>query len=110
MNDNTIEQEIQDKGLTAPRVTPEMVEAAIIDEEYLYPTIGEGTLTLCVLLLANGFTVTGSSACVDPDNFDAELGRKIARDDAKNEIWALEGYLLKSNRGLLTNVAGGYAV
>jgi len=102
MNNDAIEQEIQDKGLTALRVTPEMVESAIIDEEYLYPTIGEGTLTICVLLLANGFTVTGSSACVDPSNFDATLGRRIAREDATNEIWALEGYLLKSTGGPAT--------
>ncbi len=96
MNNNKVEQEIQDKGLTAPRVTPEMVENTIVAAEYLYPTIGEGTLTICVLLLANGFTVTGESACVDPANFDATLGRKIAREDAANKIWMLEGYLLKS--------------
>lgn len=96
LTDEEVEQEIQDKGLTAPRVTPDMVEDTIVAAEYLYPTIGDGTLTICVLLLSNGFTVTGESACVDPANFDADLGRRIAREDAKNTIWALEGYLLKS--------------
>ena len=54
-------------------------------------------LTFCVLVLKNGFTVTGESACASPDNFDAELGRNIARDNAINKIWQLEGYLLKQS-------------
>ncbi|WP_249451677.1 Gp49 family protein, partial [Escherichia coli] len=41
------------------------------------------------------FTVTGESACASPENFDAEIGRKIARQNAVNKIWMLEGYLLK---------------
>ena len=53
------------------------------------------TLTFCVLTLENGFTVTGESACASPENFNAEIGRKIARENAVNKIWMLEGYLLK---------------
>ena len=52
-------------------------------------------LTFCVLVLKNGFTVTGESACSSPENFDQEIGRKIARENAVNKIWMLEGYLLK---------------
>lgn len=52
-------------------------------------------LTFCVLVLKNGFTVTGESACASPENFDEEIGRKIARQNAVNKIWLLEGYLLK---------------
>ena len=52
-------------------------------------------LTFCVLVLRNGFTVTGESACASPENFDPEIGRKIARENAVNKIWLLEGYLLK---------------
>ncbi len=52
-------------------------------------------LTFCVLVLRNGFTVTGESACASPENFDAEIDRKIARDNAVNKVWMLEGYLLK---------------
>ena len=52
-------------------------------------------LTFCVLVLKNGFTVTGESACASPENFDAELGRKIARANAVNKIWPLMGYALK---------------
>jgi len=47
------------------------------------------------LTLQNGFTVVGESACASPENFNAELGRKIARENARNKIWMLEGYLLK---------------
>ena len=115
MNDNQIEKEIQAKGLTAPRVTPVDLEANIASEHYF--TAGQGVtgevssrdeqpyqfcyessldlLTFCVLVLKNGFTVTGESACASPENFDPEVGRKAARQNAVNKIWALEGYLLK---------------
>jgi hypothetical protein len=52
-------------------------------------------LTFCVLVLKNGFTVTGESACASPENFDAEVGRKVARQNAVNKIWPLLGYALK---------------
>ncbi|EKQ7398058.1 hypothetical protein P6Q96_004908, partial [Escherichia coli] len=51
--------------------------------------------TICVLVLCNGFIVTGESACASPKNFDAEIGRKVARKNAIEKIWPLEGYLLK---------------
>lgn len=93
MNDQAIEQEIQAKGLTAPRVTPQRVDEVIVGEDY---HVFQGTtLTVCCLTLANGFTVTGESACASPENFDTELGRKIARDNARQKIWALEGYALR---------------
>lgn len=106
MNDQTIEQEIQAKGLTAPRVTPEDLEANINSElsftvgnaaEALNVPTSEEThlLTICVLTLKNGFTVTGESACASPENFDAEIGRKIARQNAVQKIWPLMGYALK---------------
>ena len=55
-----------------------------------------GLLTFCVLVLRNGFTVTGESACASPENFDAEIGRKIARQKAVEKIWPLMGYELRS--------------
>lgn len=110
-----IEQEIIAKGLTAPRITPAHIES-VIESEYCF-TVGDAItgellakngsvidgdyhpsldlLTICVLVLKNGFTVTGESACASPENFDAEIGRKIAREHAVNKIWLLEGYLLK---------------
>ena len=109
MNDQQIEQEIQAKGLTAPRVTPADIEANIASEHYFTAWDGASLqldgpsdipaalslLTFCVLVLRNGFTVTGESACASPENFDAALGRKIARQNAINKVWPLLGFLLK---------------
>lgn len=111
MNDQQIEQEILAKGLTAPRVTPADIEANIREEVYFTAfhgamgnpdqdfTFANGDslrlLTFCVLVLRNGFTVTGESACASPENFDAELGRKIARQNAVSKMWPLMGYALK---------------
>lgn len=114
-NEAALEQEIQAKGLNAPRLTPAMIDSVIASEHYFTAgdgyagaaalTIEEGgaieppvqldLLTFCVLILKNGFTVTGESACASPENFNAEIGRKIARDNARNKIWLLEGYLLR---------------
>ena len=106
-----IEQEIQSKNLNAPRLTPADIDATIVDEYYFtaaqgvgnncngYDAMGFhsvlGTLTFCVLVLKNGFTVTGESACASPENFDPEIGKKVARENARNKVWMLEGYLLK---------------
>lgn len=118
MNDTAIEQQIQAKGLTAPRVTPADLKANIVSEIYFTaddgfsgaeaagagglqvigasaPAVSLGLLTFCVLVLRNGFTVTGESACASPENFDAEIGRRIARDNAEQKIWPLMGYALK---------------
>jgi hypothetical protein len=115
--DQAIEQEIQAKGLTAPRVQPEHIQQTIASEHYF--TADDGIngyneranssnleyqagqdslrlLTFCVLVLRNGFTVTGESACASPENFDAELGRKIARRNAEAKIWPLLGYELRT--------------
>lgn len=92
-NENDIEKEIQAKGLNAPRLNPTMIDATIVSEAYhIFPAT---TLTVCALTLRNGYIVTGESAAASPENFNEELGRKIARDNARNKIWALEGYLLR---------------
>jgi len=122
INDNSIEQIIQANGLTAPRVTPADIEANIAGEHYftagdgyagamtaseefnalpddkrvLAPPIELDLLTFCVLILRNGFTVTGESACASPENYNADLGRKIARQNAITKIWPLMGYELRS--------------
>jgi hypothetical protein len=99
MEEKQVESEIKAKGLNAPRITPEQIDAKIKAEDY-HVFAGSQT-TVCCLTLANGFTVTGESACASPENFNEELGRKIARGHARDKIWALEGYLLKEslNRG-----------
>lgn len=93
MTEQKIEQEIQAKKLTAPRLTPEDIDATIVSEQYhIFPGT---TLTVCCLTLRNGFNVVGESATASPENFDTELGRKIARSSARDKIWALEGYILR---------------
>ena len=102
-----IEQEIQDKGLNAPRLTPEHIDDRILVATYFTAADGStasgepyhdalSLLTFCVLVLKNGFTVTGESACASPENFDAEVGRKIARANAINKVWPLMGYELRT--------------
>ncbi|QWF19262.1 Gp49 family protein [Lysobacter capsici] len=119
MTDQQIEDDIQAKGLTAPRVTPDDVQAAIVGAVCF--TAAEGVkghwiengikagapgdkpdgplnlLTFCVLTLSNGFTVTGESACASPENFDAEIGRKIARQNAEAKVWPLLGFRLRDS-------------
>ncbi|MFW1754315.1 Gp49 family protein [Acinetobacter wanghuae] len=108
-SEKQIEQEIQDKGLNAPRLTPDHIDSVIADKYFF--TAADGfcgsvnyyanhhdslkLLTFCVLILKNGFTVTGESACASPENFNAEIGQKIAYENAREKIWILEGYLLK---------------
>jgi hypothetical protein len=112
-DDAGIEQLIVAKGKTAPRVTPDDLEANIVSEHYFSAEEGVfgaarlagcsttyehphlSLLTFCVLTLRNGFTVTGESACASPENFDPEIGRKIARANAINKVWPLMGYTLK---------------
>lgn len=113
-----IEKEIKDKGLTAPRVTPQSADDAILETHFFRAdsgVIGEqqmkgledvnhsvalSFLTFCVLVLKNGFTVTGESACASPENFNEELGQKIALGKAKEKIWPLLGFRLRDK---LTN-------
>lgn len=94
MNDMEVEKQIQAKGLTAPRLTPDMIAAQVLTEQYyVFP----GTvMTVCCITLQNGFNVVGTSAPASPENFDKEIGQGIARGKAVEQIWALEGYLLKS--------------
>ena len=121
MSDKDIELEIQAKGLTAPRVTPADIEANIVSEHYFTardgrrgaiadgtyvgrerPQFGEADLaaldllTFCVLVLRNGFTVTGESACASPENFDADMGRRMARQKAIDQLWLMLGYELRT--------------
>ena len=127
MHVDPIQNEIEAKGLTAPRVTPADIEAEIASEHYFTAADGASgalvaqlrafdptkavshaplsedpaapsplsCLTFCVLVLRNGFTVTGESACASPANFDEEIGRKIARQNAANKIWPLLGFSLR---------------
>lgn len=119
-DDAALETEIAEKASVTPRVTPADVEAAIASEHYFTALDGRngavaqgtyagrekparrdadlaalGLLTFCVLVLDNGFTVTGESACASPENFDADIGRKVARANAVNKVWPLLGFRLR---------------
>lgn len=113
MDDLSAEQAIQAAGANvAPRITPADIKANIVSEHYFTATealVGStrgpewqatpkelDLLTFCVLVLKNGFTVTGESACASPENFNAEIGRRIARENAVAKIWPLMGYELRS--------------
>ena len=123
MTDNQIEQEIQAKCLTAPRITFADIDANIVSEHYFTAEDGAlgampddatatshptpdclSLLTFCVLVLRNGFTVTGESACASPKNFDAEIGRKIAKANAVQKVWPLMGYALRSNLSVVEDL------
>ncbi|MGL5583640.1 MAG: Gp49 family protein [Cetobacterium sp.] len=93
MSEQAIEQEIQDKNLNAPRLTPNHITKCIVSADYyVFP---HSTTTVCMITLKNGYKVIGESSPVSDDNFDAEIGRKVAFECARDKIWALEGYLLK---------------
>lgn len=93
MSEQEVEKEIQAKGLNAPRLTPDLIDSVIVSEQY--HVFHGTTVTVCALTLKNGYVVTGESAAASPENFDESIGRKIARENARNKIWALEGYLLR---------------
>jgi len=126
----SIEQEIAERANKAPRVTPADVEAAIASEHYftaadgvvgarcrtttedawdVLPDASLELLTFCVLVLRNGFTVTGESACASPENFDAEIGRKVARAAAVAKVWPLLGFELRSKLAGEAESFGGTA-
>jgi len=94
MNDDEIEKQLQEKGLNAPRLNPQLIADQILTEQYyVFP----GTvMTICCLTLQNGFNVVGTSAPASPENFNEEIGKRIARSKAVEQIWQLEGYLLKT--------------
>lgn len=106
----TLEQELADKGLTAPKVSKELITEQIAAIHYF--TAAEGVqgatgvnvskhsplqrVTYCVLTLKNGWTSTGMSSCVSPENFNAETGKRIAYDNAFDSLWPLFGFNLRN--------------
>ena len=88
-----LEAELKTKGLNAPHLTPADIDAVIVGEDYhVFPGT---TMTVCALKLRNGFVVVGESAAASPENFDEAIGRRIARENARSRIWALEDYVLR---------------
>lgn len=114
-NNQLIEELINAAGALAPRVTPDMVDEEI--ESVWYINAGTGVvpdadgkdqtavpdgsplrlLTFCVIVLKNGFTVTGESACASPENYCEHIGREIALGNAKQKIWGHLGFRLRDS-------------
>ena len=113
--DQSIEQEIQAKGKTAPRVTPADIEAEIVSEHYFTAADGArmsphgnhpihnlsagslGLITICVLITRNGTKLVGvNEGPVSVQNFDADMGRRMAREKAVNQLWPMLGYELRT--------------
>lgn len=95
MTNDEIERLIQEKNLTAgPRLTVAALEALVAGEDYyVFP---DTTVTVCALKLKTGFVAVGHAACLNPANFDPEIGRRVSRDHAFDQLWAFEGYLQKA--------------
>lgn len=124
MDRNALEQDIQAAGRTAARITPTHVQESIASEHYFtagaalkqkdcYSVYADpdalfghsdggplDLLTICVLVLTNGYTVIGTSACASPENFDPEIGRKAARGKATDQVYALLGFRLRDSLSL----------
>ena len=92
-NEQNIENEIESKGLNAPRLNPEKIDSVIVSETFT--VLPSGKVMVCELTLKNGFTVRGEASTVSKENFDHEIGQKISRENARKQIWQLEGYLLQ---------------
>lgn len=94
MNEADLETLVQAKGLIAPRLTPDHINAQIESSQFC---VFDGTtVTVCCLILKNGFAVIGESACASAENFDEDIGRRLAFDNAREKIWAFEGYVLSN--------------
>jgi hypothetical protein len=98
-NDKAIEMLIQAKGLTAPRITPDQIDA-LLDRVGVMAHVIEGTTVTVGHAFLDGKYYLGSahSATVSPENFDEQIGLQICRDkiyqQVRNQLWELEGYRL----------------
>lgn len=93
MSEAEIENAVKASGATDNRLRPEDIDRVIKTKQfYVFP--GSQT-TVCCITLQNGFTTIGYSGCIDPANFRPEIGEKVAFENARQQIWSLEGYLKK---------------
>lgn len=116
------EEELEERA-EAPRVSLAQVESQVLHEFYF--TAAEGVcgkdgshrlagkakalelLTFCTLVLRNGFTVVGLSACADPRNYKRDIGERVAKEDAMRKIWPLLGYELRTRLDRAEQAFGG---
>jgi hypothetical protein len=89
-----VEMQIRENGKTAPRITPEIIDQRIVRVKYYrFP---DSTVMVCAIELMNGYHVVGEAGCSSPLTFDETIAKRIAFDDARRKIWALEGYVLRN--------------
>ena len=106
MIEKEVEARLVESGATAPRLSPDHIDAQIIKEYYVNAAEAVSSngpfdealqcMTICFLVLRNGFIVMGTSACASPENFNVQIGRNLAYENARSKIWDLEGYALKT--------------
>lgn len=104
-DEKAIEAKIVESGLTAPRLSPEQIDAVIASETFT--ALPSGKVLVCELLLKNGFSVRGEASVVSKENFNEEIGRDISRKKAREQIWQLEGYLLQQRLHEMDTPANG---
>lgn len=93
MQEQELEAMIQERGLNAPRLTPESIDSVIVNATYTM--LPSGKVMVCEITLKNGFTVRGGSCVVSKDNFNLEIGKRVSFEKARDKIWELEAYLLQ---------------
>lgn len=76
------------------KVTAEQVDEIMNNAKVMIST-EFGKCTVVTVKLPNGFTITESSGCVDPANYDVHLGAEICLKRIRNKVWELEGYALQ---------------
>jgi hypothetical protein len=101
---NNIELEQAIAATPGEKVTKEYIESRIETVKFLHlrdlPEYPDSTTTMCYIYLDNGFTTHGYSACVDPANFNREVGETISYKQAFDKLWPLFGFLLAEARYL----------
>ena len=93
MTERELEAKVKELGLTAPRITPELVDAEITDAQYW--RVPDTTVTVCALTLKNGFVLIGKSGAASYENFNEGIGKSVAYDNARDQVWQLLGFRLK---------------
>lgn len=74
-------------------LSEDAIKAKIADTKYI--NVEGTTMTICVIILENGYAVTGESSCIDPAKFNPEIGMKIAYSNAFDKLWGVLGYEVK---------------
>ena len=85
MQEQELEAMIQERGLNAPRLTPESIDSVIVNATYTM--LPSGKVMVCEITLKNGFTVRGGSCVVSKDNFNLEIGKRVSFEKARDKIW-----------------------